>query len=188
MEFDEVQTIWGAQDDQAQYKIDEKELHSRILARKNKAVFTTNLSELVLICVYLGTGAFIFWLNGNSGTRKFSLDLMAGWVVLVALVVIVSRIWRIISDRRFDRSIQGELQHALAVATYQTRLSMFMRWNMFMMCGLILFGMLEGRKPWWATAGTLFFALLVYYGGRFEHQKYKRQKERLEELKQQLEG
>ena len=184
MEFEEVQNIWGAQDAQSIYRVDEKELYGKVLGRKRKALRITNISELLLICVNMGAGGYVWYLNTRG---VFFIYVMGGWMIAVALLCVVSRVRRIASGRRFDRSVRGELQHALAVARYQVRLSQFSRWNIVLIGALCVFGMWEsGKAPWVGVLVGLFFAVTYYLSG-FEHGCYRRQKERLESLYDKLE-
>jgi hypothetical protein len=185
MEFEEVQSIWGAQDAQPNFRVDEQELHRKILGRKRKALRITNMSELVLIFVNLGAGCYVWYLNTRG---IFFMYLMGGWMIAVALMCVVSRVLRIISGRRFDRSVRGELQHALAVARYQVRLSRFGRWNIILIGVFCVFGMWEsGKSPWVGVLVGLFFVFAYYFSG-FEHGCYRRQRARLEELYDKMES
>jgi len=177
MDFEEMKTIWDAQNNATAYKLDEEELHRRILARKKRAVFITNLSELMIIIVYAGTGGFVL-------TAK--MYYLAVWMWAVVIVLIISRIRRLRAARRFDRTVQGELQHALATAKYQVRLSQLMRWNVVAIAALALWAIWAGRKPAWALVLMSFFFLLSMYASRLEHRKYKAQVESLEELQDKL--
>ena len=179
MEFEEVQSIWGAQDAQPIFRVDEKELYEKVLGRKRTTLRITNISELVLIFVYLGSGGYVWYLNVRD---SFFMYLLAGWMIAVALLCVVGRVRRIVSGRRFDRTIRGELQHALAVASYQVRFSQFGRWNIVLIGVLCVFGMWEsGKAPWIGVLVGLFFAVAYYLSG-FENGMYKRRKERLQRL------
>ncbi|MDO6435658.1 hypothetical protein Q4E93_33905 [Flavitalea sp. BT771] len=179
MEFEEVQSIWGAQDAQPIFRVDEKELHEKVLGRKKKALRITNISELILIFTYLGAGSYVWYLNVRG---VFFMYLMAGWMIAMALLGIFRRVRRIVAGRRFDRTVRGELEHALAVARYQVKLSRMGRWNIILIGVFCVFGMWEsGKSPWVGVWVGLFFVFTYYLSG-FEHGCYKRQRERLEEL------
>jgi len=183
MEFDEVQNIWSAQNMQMPYSIDTAELHRRILSKKAKVIFKTNFTEWLNIVVNLGVGAFTLWTNATSSRHNFFIYCLSAWVFVVAIMVVIGRVRRLIAGRRFDRSIQGELQHALAVADYQVKFSELIRWNNFVIGGLVLFGLWEASKPWWTFVLITLFLLLGWYVSGFEHKFYRRQKQRLEELR-----
>src|SRR3569833_2014306 len=151
MELDEVRSIWNMQREQAPYQVDEQQLHQQVLARKNKALHITSISELLIIVVYIGAGIFVAVTNATSRTISLFMYVAVAWMLLVALLTVISRIKRIKGNRKFDRSVQGELQHGLALARYQVRLSRLMRLNTVLLCCLMLFACWEKAKPWWAT-------------------------------------
>ncbi|MBN8855257.1 MAG: hypothetical protein BGO55_24370 [Sphingobacteriales bacterium 50-39] len=183
MEFEEVQNIWSAQNKQMPYNIDTAELHRRILSKKAKALRITNFTEWLIIMVWLGAGIFTLWTNTTSARQNFFIYCLSAWMFVVALLVVIGRVRRRAASRQFDRSVQGELQYGLAVADYQVRLSQLMRWNIFVIGGLILFGLWEGEKPWWTSVGVVLFLLGAWYASGFENRIYRRQKRRLEELR-----
>lgn len=179
MDFEEMKTIWDAQNSATAYKLDEQELHQRILARKKRAVFITNLSELMIIITY-GVVGFV--------VLSVKMYYLAVWMFLVVMALMISRIRRLRAGRRFDRSVQGQLQHALATAKYQLRLSQLMRWNIVIMFGLTFLAIWKAEKPWWALVLMFFFFLLSLYSSRLEHRKYTAQKESLEALQHKLDS
>jgi len=183
MELEEVQHIWSNQNKQMPYSIDTAGLHRRILSGKAKAVHITNFTERLIILVGVSTGLFTLWTNTTSKHQSFFIYCYSVWMFIMAILVITSRMRRRAAGRQFERSVQGELEHGLAVARYQVRLSQLMRWNIFVIGGLILFGLWETAKPWWATVGVIVFLSMGWYASGFEHRYYQRQKKRLEELR-----
>jgi len=183
MEFDEVKSIWGAQDAQPIFRVDEQELYRKVLGRKRKALRITNISELLLIFVHLGAGGYVWYLNTRG---VFFMYLMAGWMIAVALLCVVGRVRRVVSGRRYDRSVRGELEHALAVARYQVKLSRLGRWNIILIGVFCVFGMWESGKSLWVNVFVVLFFIITYYLSGFEHAIYLRQKERLEKLYRKL--
>ena len=185
MEFDEVQRIWSVQNSRVSYNIDE--LHRRVFSRKAKAVHIANISEWMLIATNIGAGFVSFWTNVSGGHPRFFIYVLAVWMWIVAALMIVSRVNRIMAGRKFDRSVQGELRHGLAVANYQVRLSRIMRWNVFVIGALIIFSFWESGKAWWLYPCVVVFIFGTWYASKFELRLYVRQRQRLVELKQQLE-
>jgi hypothetical protein len=179
MDFEEMKTVWDAQNSGAAFKLDEKELHRRILARKKRAVFITNFSELMIISVYTGAGAFVLTSN---------IYYLAAWMFLVVIMLMISRIRRLRAARRFDRTVRGELQYALATAKYQVRLSRLMRWNIVVIFALALWAIWQAGKPAWTLALMSLFFLLSLYVSVFEQKKYKAQRDSLEALQRELDG
>jgi hypothetical protein len=188
MELEEVKNIWSNQNKQMPYSIDTAELHRRILSRKARAVRLTSLTERLNIVVGLGAGAFTLWTNTTSKHQSFFIYCYSVWMFIVVLLLVLARVRRRAAGRRFERSVHGELQHGLAVADYQVKLSQLMRWNIFVVGGLILFGLWETAKPWWATVGIIVVLSMGWYVSGFENRYYRQQKKRLEELRGMLNG
>lgn len=186
MEFDELQKIWDAQNKQPLYAINEEALHNRIQSKMRQGYHITNFSELLLIIVNLGTGIFILALNLFKKPVNISMYLLAGWMLVTALYSLVSRVRRIKSDHPFDRSIQGDLSHAISLASYQVRLSHIMRWNMLPVGVFTLLGLWEGGKALWIAGPVLIFFILTWYAARWEHNLYKTRKRALETLQNKL--
>ena len=186
MEFEDLQKIWSSQNNKPFYVINEEALHRRIVAKKKKAGQITNVSELLLIAVNVGTGLLILGMNLSSKIETVSLYVMALWMFATALYVISKRIQRLKESVRFDRSMLGDLTHAIATATYQVRLSFLMRWNIVPTGILVLLGLWEGGKSMWIALGTLAFLALTYYASGWEHSIYQSRRHELEILQNKL--
>ncbi|MDJ1466840.1 hypothetical protein QNI19_24795 [Cytophagaceae bacterium DM2B3-1] len=182
MDFNEMKTIWNLQNNQPLYTIDEQALHERIQQKKQQAFHITQISELLLIIVNLGCGCFIASINKSS----ISLYLLAAWMLVSGLYILISRIRRIHGNKRFDRSIQGDMEHALSVATYQVHISLLGRWNIVPIGILVLFSLFENGKPIWIAVVLFIFLALVHYTTGWEHNLYKTRKRELETLQNQL--
>lgn len=187
MKFDELQKIWDSQNNQPLYIINEKAMHNHIQSKMKQASHITNISELLIIILYIGVGSFILALNLFKESGNISMYLVAAWMLATALYVLVSRIRRIKENHRFDRSMHGDLHHAISVATYQVRLSQIMRWNMLPVVALTLLGIWEGGKSFWVAGFLLIFFALAYYASGWEHNIYKARKRALEILQTKLE-
>lgn len=187
MEFDELQQIWDSQNNQPLYAINEKALHNRIQAKMKQARHITNVSELLVTIINLGTGSFVLGVNRTLRHENIFLYIMAAWMFATAFYILVSRIRRIRGDRRFDRSMHGDLHHAISVASYQVRLSQIMRWNLLPIGTFVLLSLWESGKPFWAVGLMLSCFTLAYFAGRWEHGIYKARKRELEILKEKLE-
>ena len=187
MEFEELKKIWDAQNNQPLYTINEKTMYNIILSKKKQAHHITNISELLLIFVNTGAGIFIFGVNYFKPGNIF-IYLSSAWMVGSALYILLSRIQRKKGDNQFDRSMQGDLNHAISVATYQVRISQIMRWNILPIAVLCILGVWGGGKSIWLAAGILLFFALAFYASGWEHNIYIRKKRELEILKKKLEN
>jgi hypothetical protein len=188
MEFEELQKIWDSQNNTPLYAIDENALHNRILTKKRQTGHITNVSEWLSIVVNLCSGGFVLAINYSSTRPGLAMYLLAAWMVLVSLYALTSRIRRITREHQFNRTLKEDLNHAIAMATYQVRLSRLMRWNMVPIAALCLIGMWEAEKNGWIFLLTLGFFAMAYYASGWEHSIYQGKKKELEVLKAKLEA
>jgi hypothetical protein len=186
MEFEELQKIWDGQNNEPLYVFNIKALHNRILSKKKNAGHIANFSELLLILVNFGAGGFVIAMTMFSQKVNVFMYLVAGWMFITALYVLASRVHRIKATHRFDRSMLGDLNHAISDASYQVRLAQLMRWNIFPIATLVLLGMWNSGKPIWIAAIILVFFAITYYASGWENNIYKRKKRELEVLQKKL--
>jgi hypothetical protein len=182
MEFDEIKKVWDSQNNEAIYGINEKVLHNRIVAKKNQSYHITNVSELLAIIVNFGAGCFILAFNLYKESTNIILYLLAAWMFVTALYVLVSRARRINGEQTFDRSVLGDLRHAIAVATYQVRLSFLLRWNIVPIGILIVLSIWDSGRSVWLAIGVMIFLFITNYFAGWEHNYYKSRKRELETL------
>ena len=186
MEFEELQKIWNAQDDQPLYAINEKAMYNYILSRKKQAHRITNISELLLIFVNIISGIFVLGMNYFKQSGNIFMYLLSAWMLGSALFMLISRIRRIKGINRFDRSMFGDLDHAISVATYQVRISKIRRWNILPIGALCILGVWNSEKPVWIAVAILIFFALTFYASGWEHNIYERKKRELETLQRKL--
>jgi len=181
MEFEELQQIWDTQNNKPLYVINEQALHHRIITRKQQVVHIARISEWLLIITNTAAGAFTFWTN-TTGHRIVFMYVMAAWMFASAMYVLAGYIRRITTTPRFDRTLLGDLQYAVATASYQVRLSAVMRWNVLPIGAWALLGFWETGKPWWIALLVGAFMWLVFYASRWEHGIYQSKKRELQTL------
>jgi len=186
-EFDELRKVWDTQNNQLVYALNEEALSKRITTKKNQTTGIVNVSEWPLIIVNMIAGGFILGSSFPNGNATTLMYVMAVWMLGVASFLIASRIRRLNEVKRFDRTMHGDLAHAISVATYQVRLSQLMRWNVVPIGVLTLLGIWAGDKSIWIGLVTAAFFALAFYFGRWEHGIYLRRKSELEALKRKLE-
>src|SRR5688572_30355056 len=124
MEFNEMKKIWDTQNNEAFYGINEKALHKLIISKQKKGYHITNTSELLMIFVNTITGCTVLAVNLNKPEGNIFLYGLAAWMLVTASYFLRSRIHRMKHNHQFDRSMRGDLEHAISVATYQVRLSL----------------------------------------------------------------
>ena len=165
MEFEELKKIWDAQTNQPLYAINEKAMYNHILSKKKQAHHITNISELLIIFANACSGIFVFGMTYFNQSGNIYMYLLSAWMVGSALFMLVNRIRRIKGNNRFDRSMSGDLNYAISLATYQVRISQIMLWNILPIGALTVLGLWEGGKSIWITACVLLFFALTYYAG-----------------------
>jgi len=186
MEFEELQQIWDSQNDRPLYVIDQKALHNRIQTKMKRAGNITNFSELLLILVNLSAASFVLAINVFSQSLNIYMYLMVAWMFGTALYLLARRMQRIKGNTRFDRSMLGDLNYAISLATYQVRLSQLMRWNILPIGALSIFGVLSGEKPIWVAGIILIFFVVAYFASNWEHGIYESRKRELKILQDKL--
>lgn len=187
MEFEELQKIWDSQYNKPMYALDEKALHNRIMSKQKSTHHIMNTSELLTILVNLGAGSLVLAINLVDQNRNVFMYGMAVWMFCTGFYVWVSRLRRIKGDQQFDRSMRGDLRHAISMATYQVRFSQLMRWNILPIGAFILLALVFGGKPIWLAVVILVLFGLAYSASRWEHGIYVSRKRELELLKGKLE-
>jgi hypothetical protein len=186
MEFDDMKKIWNSQDNEFVFGINEQALHNRIRSKKKLGQHISNTSELLLIIVNFLVGAGILILNFYKSTPNVYMYILSAWMFATAVYVLVSRMRRKKTELRFDRSMRGEVNHALSVACYQVRLSALMRWNVVPMGILITLLTWNSGKPVWISIAILIFLGIALYASKCEHNIYKNRKRELEILQSKL--
>jgi hypothetical protein len=186
MEFDELQKIWDTQNNQPLYVINEQALHNRIVAKKHQVIRIAVITEWILIIANTASGGFVLQQNYTGRRGLIFVYLTAAWMLGTALYVLVNRIRRMREQKQFNRSLSGDLQHALAAASYQVRISRIMRWNVVPIALLVLLSIWEGGKPVWFSLVVALFFILVFYASGWEQGIYKAKKRELEVLQKKL--
>src|SRR3954469_15097466 len=158
MEFEEMKKIW--QNEEPLYVINESALRNSIARKKDKGLRITNISELLSIVVNLGAGAFVM----TTG-----MIVLAVWMIIVGIYCLVGRIRRKMGEQKFDRTMLGDLDHAVSIANYQVRFSGLMRWNIFPVGILVLFGMWHKDNMIALTIGMILFFAVTFYASGWEH-------------------
>lgn len=124
MEFEEMKKIWDSQNNQPLYAINEEALHNRVRAKLNSATRLNNKNDMGLILVALVT-AILLHIIGEQSQSDY---VASATLVLIAGYVYISRIRRVKQEQQFDRSMLGELEHAIANIDYEIRRSKTFVW------------------------------------------------------------
>lgn len=188
MEFDDMKKIWDAQNNEALYLINEKALYKRIQAKKKQGQHITNISELLWIIGNISIGCLILVTNLFKQSTGIFIYCLSAWMIASALYILVRRIRRIKENNRFDRSLRGDLDHAISMATYQVHLSQLGRCNLLLIVMLFILGVWESGKSLWWMVGLLIFFVLINHAAGWEYRIYKARKRELDGLQNKLEN
>lgn len=183
MEFDDMKKIWDTQTNEPLYVLNEAALHNRIRAKKRKARSISNVSELMAIVVNTGAGVFLMIDNMYKTTPNLYLYLLAAWMLFTAAYCVILRARRMRSNLKFDRSVLGDLDVAIATAGYQVRLSDLLRWNIIPTAMLIILALWSADKSIGLIIAFVIFFAITWYASGWEHNYYKRRKGELEQLR-----
>jgi hypothetical protein len=188
MEFEEMQKVWDAQNGQLLYAINEDALHKRILAKKRRAQLTASASELIQIIANITGGIFIFSVLSFVKRQDIFTSIMAAWMLASAVYTIVSRFRRMKANDRFDRSMNGDLNHAISITRYQVRLSQVSRWNALPIATFALLSIWQAHKPIWTIPLALVIFTFGWWVGGKEVRMHQSRRRELETLKSKLEN
>jgi len=168
MEFDELKKIWDTQNNTPMYAINEETLHKRIQTKKDRTTRLVNLTEIALTIINVGVGSFLLWdsIIDNEGVYSY---LIAAFMLFSAGYLIIDRIRRQREANRFNRSMLGDLDHAIANADRLIVLSRKVIWwyNLPILLLLIL-KLMQAQSGWltWLLIALAF--TLAYFLGRWE--------------------
>jgi membrane protein YdbS with pleckstrin-like domain len=187
MEFEDLKKMWHSQDEAYIYSIDEEALHNRIKAKQRQAYHTAHVSEWLSIGAFVVAGGAILVSSWMKSGGSLYMYLLAGWMLAAAVYLFVSRTRRIKGQGQFERTMRGDLEYAISLATYQVRLSGMLRWNLPVVGIFILLSFWQSGQSLWAILGFVVFLTLAHFAAGWEHGIYKNRKRELEILKGKLE-
>jgi hypothetical protein len=188
MEFDEIRKIWDAQNNQPLYVIDEKALHKHIQSKRKSALLYANINEWMLIITYFSAGILLIVLNYVRHGVNIFMYVEAAWMLATVAYVVAHRFRRISSSRRFDRSIHGDLDHAISIANYHIHLARIMNWNLLPLGAIMIFlGWGAGKLLAISVVVLIAYPLAFYAGVKGNRVNIRRRRE-LQVLKEKLEA
>jgi len=130
MEFEEMQKVWNEQKGETIYVINEAALHRSVTRKKNAAGRKINRIEINISIINTATAIFLFViaLQDSHDWAFFISGLMAATVVYIQYF----RWKRKKAETTFDRSMLGELDHAIWNA------NSIIRFNYLMLTGYLV--------------------------------------------------
>lgn len=113
MEFDELQKIWNEQKGETMYVIDQQALHNSVGRKKDAASKRINKVEIGLILIN-SIVVTILLVDAIVNKEGFWDYAGAGIMALTVVFLLFFRMKRKQKENTFDRSLIGELDHAIA--------------------------------------------------------------------------
>lgn len=186
MEFEDLKKMWHSQDKAYIYSIDEQALHNRIKTKQKQASHIAHVSEWLSIGAFVVAGGGILAKNIVGSGGSIYMSLLGVWLLIAAVYLFIGRTRRIRGQSQFERSMRGDLEYAISLATYQVRLSGMLRWNLPVVGIFVLLSFWESGQSLWAIIGFAVFLTLAHFATGWEHGIYKSRKHELEILKGKL--
>lgn len=129
MEFEEMQKIWDNQRNEMLFVINEDALHKRVKAKKKQANRIVNVTEIGLMVVNTITAGILLT---DAILDKEGWDYGGAFAMLLTVVYLLFiRRKRKIAENKFDRSMLGELDHAISNTNSTIAIASTMIWWYF---------------------------------------------------------
>lgn len=113
MELEQIQKIWNEQKGETMYAINESALHQSITRKKNAASKRMTIVELSLMAINTTTGIILLIdaVMDNESAWEYAFGII---MLLTVLFLAYFRKRRLQQEHTFDRTMLGELDHAVA--------------------------------------------------------------------------
>lgn len=187
MKFEDMKKIWNEQDQKHQYVIDEKVLHESIQAKKRKSSRFVNKMEWILIGTNSFSGGVLIVMNFIKHVDGYYTNALGVLMLATAVFIYFRRSHRLKNENRFDRSMLGDLDHAINNATYRAQLSYGMLIYFVLVAILVMGNAIYEETSALKIALIAAFLIVVWFLGRWEHRSWHlAHKKRLELMKVKL--
>jgi len=185
MEFEELKKVWDNQNNRTMYTIDETALHGIVTRKKKGAIRKARFMEYFLVGANLIAGATILITHTLKESGDIYAYLMGALMIATAMVILVFRGRRRSRTIAYERTISGDLKHALSDARYVVRMSRTMQYY-FLLVG-ILMALSKGFDDWTHLVLMIGFVGFVLYASTWEHKWYEKKLRDLQDLRKVLE-
>ncbi|MEQ8471493.1 MAG: hypothetical protein RIC35_09915 [Marinoscillum sp.] len=119
-----MKKIWNADSQQHAYAIDENVMHEKIIRKKHGSSKTVNRMEWILMIANVLAGTAILVKVLVRDINNPYLFAMVAVMYLSTAYIFWRRQVRLRDENQFDRTMLGDLDHAIRNATYRERLSL----------------------------------------------------------------
>ncbi len=186
MEFEKMQKIWNEQKGETMYAIDQQALHNSVGRKKDAASRRINKVEIgiTLINSFCAIFLFIDALDDAHNWDFLGSAIMAGTVLYIQY----ARYKRKKAENTFDRSIIGELDHAISNTNSIIRFTSLMIFGYLVPISIFYFAKMVALgaswEKWLLIGGAYLLAFILI---RWERRNcHIPRKESLESMKRKL--
>jgi hypothetical protein len=164
MEFEEMQKFWNEQKGETMYAINETALHRSVTHKKDVVSRRINRVEIMISIINGLAGAFLFVL---AVIRPHMLNFINAGIIVATVSYIQYFRWkRKKAENTFDRSMLGELDHAISNANFMIRFNYLMRVGYVIPLSVVcISALIVGEATWekWLiTTGALLLSFLLF--------------------------
>lgn len=164
MEFEEMKKIWDSQNNETLYVVNEEVMHRAVKTRKKKASKLVGINEVGLILINLIVGSLQLY-EGIIGGGDLWDILMGTFMFAVIGYIVYLRLSRKKEEEQFDRSMLGELDHAMHNTQSLMKIGRTMVWWYMAPIGVMVFSRLIVIGAAWhlflLIAGLLLFGTFI---------------------------
>lgn len=184
MKFDELKKVWDNQNNKPMYAIDHNTLENIVVSKKRSAINKAKFMEYVLIGANTIAGMTII-IAHYIKEKDIVLDLVLAAIMLItATVLLFFRSQRISNKNKYERSINGDLEHGLSDALYVVRTSKIMQYYFAFIAIIAIFS--KGFESLTFTLVLIVVFAISLYASSWEHKWYVNKLKELKELKRVL--
>ncbi len=143
-----MKKIWDSQNNETLYAVNEQAMHKAVKAKKKSATRMVSFNEigLILINLFMAGKQFHEWFYQG----RDSWDLIMGVLVgMIAIFLVVIRVRRKKQEERYDRSMLGELEHAISGVKSLIWISTSMVWWYMAPIAILVIGKFLVRGAEW---------------------------------------
>ena len=187
MELEELQKIWNDQKGETMYAINESTLHQSITRKKDVASRRISIVEKSLMAINSVTAVLLLLdaIRDQGGIWDYSFSVI---LLITVLFLANFRRKRLQQEATFDRSMMGELDHAVANSNSLVTIATIMIQYYLLPVGIFSITKMSvlgaSLEKWLLVLGAYVLAfILVYYERKVCHIP---RKERLIKLREKL--
>jgi hypothetical protein len=185
--FEEMQSVWNNQNDEKLFAVNETVLHAYIKHKGRTISNLLGLFEWVMIVLNLlvGIALVVDLIHNSESGYRLVLPVM---YLTFSAYALLRRLKRRANEVRFRPTILGELDKAIWQINYLIRQGqMVMIWYVLPLVLALSVTVFYNQEPLWTLVPTLTLIPLLYFGVRWEINKWHIPKKRdLEALREKL--